>query len=274
MQSFISVYIPKKPDQNYLIPFNNEENQVWEILYKRQLKIAADKTCAIHQKGLEMLHFPKTKIPQVPDVNPIVENATGWKFEPVPQLIDTDDFFNMLAKKHFPVISFIRPIHDLDTVPEPDCFHEFFGHGPFLTDPNYCEFMYQFAKIYLSSPKEVRPLLQRFYWLTVEFGLIQDEGNLRVYGAGILASHNEIDYALNSNIPLRIPYDPVAIFRTPYRMDLPQPIYYVLPSFSKLYDLLENDVFDYIAQAKELGELEPLFNTNNAKAMNLHIGKI
>lgn len=97
------------------------------------------------------------------------------------------------------------------------------------------------------------------YWFTVEFGLVQEQGQTKIYGGGILSSPGETLYASESTIPKREPFDIMQVLRTPYRIDIMQPIYYVLPDLSQLYQLSQRDVMALVWQAMQDGLLPPLF---------------
>jgi phenylalanine-4-hydroxylase len=119
--------------------------------------------------------------------------------------------------------------------------------------------MHEYAKLGLQASHADRVMLARLYWFTVEFGLIQTPQGLRIYGGGILSSNGESRYALDSDKPARMPLDPVEAFRTPYRIDIFQPLYYVIQDFAELYQLSNEDLLAKIQEARTLGMHAPLF---------------
>ena len=198
-------------------------------------------------------------IPQIADVNKKLKALSGWTVHPVPALIDFQAFFELMANKQFPAATFIRSREEFSYLQEPDIFHEIFGHCPLITLPVYANFMHDYAKLGLHASHANRVMLARLYWFTVEFGLIQTADGLRIYGGGILSSNGESQYALDSDKPLRQPLDPVEAFRTPYRIDIFQPLYYVIQDFSELYNLTNLDLLAKINEARTLGMHAPLF---------------
>jgi len=142
---------------------------------------------------------------------------------------------------------------------EPDIFHEFFGHCPLLTNKAYAEFMHAFGKIALEAKPKDRVQLFRLFWFTIEFGLINTPKGLRAYGGGILSSFGETTYALESFVPERKPFDPIEALRTPFRIDILQPIYFVIDSFDQLFHLIDRDLMKLLAEARELGDHPPKF---------------
>src|SRR5690606_1831236 len=112
-----------------------------------------------------------------------------------------------------------------------------FGHCPLLTNQALADFTCTYGKLSLKATPEERDMLARLYWFTVEFGLIQTKKGLRTYGGGILSSKSETPYCLESDIPLRKPFDVIDVFRTPYLIYILQPVYFVINSFDELFKL-------------------------------------
>jgi phenylalanine-4-hydroxylase len=139
-----------------------------------------------------------------------------------------------------------------------------------LTVPVFADFLADYAKKVLTFPQSDWPLLQRLFWFTVEFGLIETPEGLRAFGGGILSSMGETPYSLESKKPLRVLFDPVAVLRTPYRIDVFQAIYFVIPDFSVLYSLVHSDLTPLLDMAKEWKEYPPLFASEEGDP-NVHI---
>ena len=168
-----------------------------------------------------------------------------------------------MAAKKFPVATFIRRQEDLDYITEPDIFHEVFGHIPLLTNPYYANFVSDFAKIALSHPKEDWYMFLRLFWFTIEFGLIETTEGLRIYGGGILSLYSETKTALTTDAAIRAYFEPVSVFRTPYRIDVLQAIYYVIKDFSVMYDLTKLDYNAILKRVRELGMWQALHPPKN-----------
>lgn len=258
--TFVSKYVARQPDEAGFIQYSPEENKVWQTLYERQMKLLPNRACEEYLQGIQALSLSADKIPQLPDVSRQLKALTGWQVAPVAALISAREFFQLLAKRYFPAATFIRTIEELDYVQEPDIFHELFGHCPMLTNPVYADFIQQYAAKVLTFPESEWPLLQRLFWFTVEFGLISTPYGLRAYGGGILSSIKETPYCIESDAPLRALFDPVAAFRTPYRIDRLQCIYFVINNYQMLYNFVEQDMAFFLQRAKDLGEFPPLFS--------------
>ncbi|MFZ9034762.1 MAG: phenylalanine 4-monooxygenase [Francisellaceae bacterium] len=252
-------YKSRKPDEAGFVEYSPSEHKIWQQLIERQLEIVKTRACDDYLKGLALLDFPEDCIPQLPDINKKLKAISGWVVEPVPALIGFDRFFRLLSERKFPCATFIRIPQELEYIEEPDIFHELFGHCPMLTHPVYADFMQQYGKLGIGQSPYVQKMLARFYWFTVEFGLINSEKGIKCYGGGILSSIGETVYALDSNKPKRLPFDVMAILRTPYRIDIMQPLYYVIDSYEQIYDVLKQDFIAKIDEAKALGEFDPLY---------------
>jgi len=256
---FSSRYVAHVPDEQGFIKYSEEEHKIWNILFERQMKLVPGRACDEFLLGLQTLGITSQSIPQIPDLSKCLKAKTGWQVAPVAALISAREFFELLSKKYFPVATFIRLEEELDYVKEPDIFHEIFGHCPMLTNNVYADFVHDYAKKVLTFPEHDWPLLQRMFWFTVEFGLIKDPNGLRAYGGGILSSISETVYSIESDIPMRVIFDPVVAFRMPYRIDMLQPVYFVIEDYQVLYDFVLSNIGKLLARARELGEFPPFF---------------
>lgn len=254
-----SKYVSHPCDENGLVHWSDEENKIWSDLVNRQLNLLEGRACDEYMQGLELLDLPIDRIPQLGEINQVLEQQTGWRVTQVPSLINFDEFFRLLANKQFPVATFIRTRDDFDYLQEPDVFHEIFGHCPLLTNPAFAHFTHTYGKLGLNASKEDRAYLARLYWFTVEFGLLHTAEGTRIYGGGILSSPGETLYALESDKAERLTLRPLDVLRTPYRIDIMQPVYYMLNGFEQLFELAELDIMALVATAKKLGLFEARF---------------
>lgn len=264
-----SQYHARIADQRGVIHYPDAEHAVWQQLITRQLTALPQRACSAYLEGLDQLALPKDHIPQLAELNRVLQRCTGWQVSAVPALISFDHFFKLLANRLFPVATFIRTAEDLDYIQEPDIFHEVFGHCPMLTHSAFAEFTHTYGRLGLNASPAERAFLARLYWLTVEFGLLDTPQGVRIYGGGILSSYAETRYCLEGSGdataadqppgPLRRPFALLDLLRTPYRIDILQPLYYVLPSLDTLYQLTQIDLMAKVHQAQQLGLFEPLF---------------
>jgi phenylalanine-4-hydroxylase len=255
-----SRYVSKVPDERGYIAYTEDEDRIWSELYARQMEILPGRACEAYLGYLDTLALPRDRVPQLLEVSEVLRTRTGWEVAPVPALIPFTEFFNLLAARKFPAATFIRSREEMEYLQEPDIFHEVFGHCPLLLDEGFAAFSHAYGRAGAAARKEDHAMLARLYWFTVEFGLIHPPGGeLRAYGAGLCSSIGEVRYALESDVPERRRFDPVAALRTPYRIDIFQTVYYVIESSAELYDLAQRDLLGLILEARALGMFPPTF---------------
>ena len=277
-------YLSHQPDSQGHIHYSDDENAMWQALLTRQAKQIPNRACSAYLEGLEKLNLPSTHIPQLNDIDEILQATTGWQTAAVPALISFGKFFKLLANKRFPVATFIRRFEDMDYIEEPDIFHEIVGHCPLLTHPAFAAFNETYGQLGLNASKEERWFLARLYWFTIEFGLVGSRpDNRRIYGGGILSSPSETVYALNGrdkryqsgnqhhanqqqpqNQPEHRAFDLLDVLRTPYRIDHIQPIYYVIDDLDTLFDIVDSDIMGMVKKAMSLGLFEPTYAPKNS----------
>jgi phenylalanine-4-hydroxylase len=239
-------YSAKQVNANGLIDFTAEENDTWKILYERQIKVVDTRACEEFLIGLKKLNLPHDRIPQCEEISTRLNAETGWSVAPVSAVIPLEQFFGLLANRQFPAATFIRTRADLDYLQEPDIFHEYFGHCPLLTNPAYADFVQWYGEQALKTSKKAQSYLGRLFWYTIEFGLIQSAGGLRIFGGGILSSYAETFYALESDAPERFDFDIDKMLATPYRYDEIQKTYFVLNDIAQLFELKTDAIIEKV----------------------------
>jgi phenylalanine-4-hydroxylase len=224
--------------------YTETDHKVWQQLFARQRELLKGRACQATLAAQENLHMTADAIPKFTELNAILSEATGWQLIGVEGLLPEETFFEHLANRRFPVTWWIRQPDQLDYISEPELFHDLFGHVPLLMNPVFADYMQAYGrgglKAYELGP-EALTNLSRLYWYTVEFGLIQEDDGLRIYGAGIVSSKGESVYALESAAPNRIGFDLERIMRTQYRIDSYQQTYFVIDSFQQLFDATQPD---------------------------------
>ena len=254
-----TAYTAKTPDENGLIPYTGEEDAVWADLVNAQWDAVQTHMARPYLDGLKKLDMPSSKVPQCTDISVVLQRETGWKVAPVPALIGFKTFFGMLADRTFPAASFIRSRKDFDYIEEPDIFHEIFGHTPLLTDPRFARFSAAIGRAGQTVDKSQYSWLIRLYWFTIEFGLTYENGALKALGSGLASSKTELPHAVLSGDPLIRPFDIQDILRTPYRIDIHQPVYFVIETLDDLFAAADRDLTQDIAEAQSKGLFEPLY---------------
>lgn len=254
--------VPAGAHADWTIPQNwagytAQEHAVWDTLFARQSKMLPGRVADDFIKGLDILKLSKPGIPDFDELSERLTKATGWQVVAVPGLIPDEVFFDHLANRRFVSGNFIRKADQLDYLEEPDVFHDVFGHVPLLAHPVFADYMQAYGQGGLrAAGRGALANLARLYWYTVEFGLIKQGDDLKLYGAGIVSSYGESVFALDDPSPNRIGLDLNRVMRTQYKIDDYQQTYFVIDSFDALLkQTLETDfapLYDALAGATSL----------------------
>jgi len=237
--------------------YSAQEHDRWDRLCKRQQSILPNRACEAFLTAMNKLELSASGIPDMERLSDRLEKLTGWRVVPVADLVPDEVFFEHLANKRFPAGAFIRPEAEFDYLQEPDVFHDIFGHVPLLADPVFSEFMQAYGQGGMRAlGKGQLHNLARLYWYTVEFGLIQTGGDLRIYGAGILSSPQESVFSLEDASPNRIQLDLERVMRTKYIIDDFQQTYFVIESFEWLLEHCYRDFDSLYAEVKTQSDIE------------------
>jgi phenylalanine-4-hydroxylase len=253
-----------QPSRDWTVPerwesFTSEDHRVWDLLFARQQAKLAGRTVREFEQGLDVLRLAHPGIPRLDEINERLFEGTGWTVVAVPGLVPDQVFFEHLSHRRFPAGNFIRRASQLDYLEEPDIFHDVFGHVPMLASPKVGDFMQALGEEGLRADASgAMHRLARLYWYSVEFGLARENGELRLYGAGLASSFGEAGFALDSDQPRRHRFDLGRVLRTRYRSDAFQSAYFVIDSFDDLLaQLREADLPALFAEAALSEDLDP-----------------
>jgi len=269
---------------DFNINVNNEENQIWSTLFNNTMDIAKKYASKEFNQGHKILQLNSNKIPNFDQISTKINKLTNWSLQPVAGFIDEHIFFKLNSQKKFPSTTLIRlskkiidkynGIKITNTTgytPEPDIFHDIFGHAPFLTNPQFCDFLADIGCLGIEIIKNDRgyPLelvehnikrLQNFVWWSYEFGLLkkqtttssENDIDYEIYGAGILSSENEIENIVNcakkvSDHSKFLPFDIEEMALTRFDYSTIQNRYFVADNMEHVYDTFNQnkDVFFY-----------------------------
>jgi len=227
------------------------DHSVWSTLFRRQREVLLGRACAEFLASQDEMGMGEEMIPKFADLNDQLRAKTGWEVIGVEGLLPELTFFEHLANRRFPVTWWIRRPEQLDYLSEPDLFHDLFGHVPLLMNPVFADYMQAYGRGGVKAHgigSEALAELTRLYWYTVEFGLINTDEGLRIYGAGIVSSSGESRYCLESPAPNRIGFDLLRVMRTRYRIDTFQKTYFVIDNFDQLFEATGPDFRPYYEQ--------------------------
>ena len=211
--------------------FTAEDHSVWDLLFERQVELLGTRVVSPFLDGIDLLKLSHPGIPDLEELNGILEPRTGWRTVAVPGLVPDDIFFAMLSERVFPIGNFIRTREQIDYLEEPDCFHDLFGHIPMLAHHDFAEMVEHVGRLgtaAIAAGEGHR--VARIYWHSVEFGLAEERGELKILGAGLASSFGEAHFSLESEEVQRLPFEAQRAVHTPYRSDAFQPRYLVSKS--------------------------------------------
>lgn len=215
--------------------YTGEDHQVWATLYRRRMPALRGTASRVFLRGVDDIGLGSECIPDLSLLNWRLRARTGWRAVPVSGFLPAGEFFQALARREFPTTVTIRPLDSLDYVPEPDIFHDVFGHVPLHADPVFADFLQRFGAVAArATTPEDTERLARLFWFTVEFGLIQEADGVRAYGSGLLSSHADAANALGPTCEHR-PFDLDHVLDQPFRIDALQPLLFVVSGFDQLF---------------------------------------
>ncbi len=216
--------------------YTAEDHEVWEILCRRQADSLRGKACRQFAEGLEKIGLDMARVPRLDEINERVRPITGWTARAVPGYIDSRYFFQSLRERIYPTTISVRPRSSLDYLEEPDIFHDVFGHLALQADPVYGELMRSMGDISNATTADQDVLeVTRLFWFTVEFGLIRENGAVRILGSGLLSSLGEAVHCLSDKVERR-PFRLAEVVAQPFRIDVYQDILFVAESLEQLIE--------------------------------------
>jgi phenylalanine-4-hydroxylase len=183
--------------------FTADQHKIWATLFSRQMPSIRKLACKEFLEGLEILNLPLDRIPTLEELNDAITPNSGWKVVRTPvRYSDAVPWYEAFANKQFMVTDYMRTWEELEFTPEPDMFHDIFGHLPFMALRRYAELQEMFAPTFQRANKEQRENIKRLAWFSTEFGLIRQNGELKVFGTGLLSSIGEIENVMSRKVPI------------------------------------------------------------------------
>lgn len=216
--------------------YTDEDHGTWHALCARQEVALRGQACRQFYEGLQKINLDFKRVPRLDDINERIAPITGWKAAAVPGYIDARYFFESLQRRLYPTTIGIRRADSMDYVEEPDIFHDIFGHVALMADPVYGRLMQQFGDIHdvITADQDLLEMT-RLFWFTVEFGLIQEDGETRLLGSGLLSSPGEAKHCLSAAVERR-PFRLAEVIAQPFRIDTFQDVLFIAESLDQLIE--------------------------------------
>ncbi|HEX6747834.1 MAG TPA: phenylalanine 4-monooxygenase [Longimicrobium sp.] len=215
--------------------YTAEQHEVWSLLYERRMRELRGNGSRVFLDGAEAIGLRADRVPDLAEVNRRLGVRTGWNAVPVKGFIPAREFFACLANRRFPTTVIVRPREQLEYLPEPDIFHDVFGHVPLHADPVFADFLQRFGAVAAraESDEDVAKMA-RLFWFTVEFGLVREPGAVKLYGSGLISSAGDAANALGPGCDRR-PFSLDAVFAQEFEIDRFQDVLFVVDSFEQLF---------------------------------------
>jgi phenylalanine-4-hydroxylase len=215
--------------------YTPEDHAVWGLLYQRRMAVLEHTGSRLFLEGAERIGLRRDQVPDLADVNARLGARTGWAAVPVSGFLPAREFFRCLAQRRFPTTVTVRPRSQLDYLPEPDIFHDVFGHVPLHAHPIFADFLQRFGRAASAAVTDEQvEAMARLFWFTVEFGLIREANEVKVYGSGLISSHGDAANALGPDCDRR-PFALDAVLAQPFAIDRFQEVLFMIESFEQLF---------------------------------------
>jgi phenylalanine-4-hydroxylase len=228
-------YLVEQKYQDY----SREQHGVWvELVRRRRAQINAF-ACREYLEGYEIIGLRDDRLPNLCAITDRIKPRTGWSTTPVSGFLPGEAFFEMLAARMFPTTIWLRGRDSLEYIPEPDIFHDVFGHVPMHAHRVFADFLQHYGAI-CAKAKDAGILerLGRLFWYTVEFGLIRQDGQIKVYGSGVISSHRECTNVIEGGCEVR-DFNLEEVLGTPVKVDELQKRLFAIESFDQIYEAVQ-----------------------------------
>jgi phenylalanine-4-hydroxylase len=217
--------------------YTPDQHATWSELVRRCMPQLRQYACQEYLDGFQQIGLREDSIPDLAAVSAKLEPRTGWNSTPVSGYLPANAFFEMLAARRFPTTTTLRDRSSLEYTPEPDIFHDVFGHVPMHAHPVFADFLHEYGRIcsHLTDRPEDMTRMGRLFWFTVEFGVIRQDGRTKVYGSGLISSHGECTYVVERGPEIR-DFNLDQVLEHEFSISEMQPVLYAVESFQQIYE--------------------------------------
>ena len=213
--------------------------RIWRLLVQRQVGALQPVAAAEYLTCLRELYpiLSPEHPPRFTDLNRALRGAHGWSIEVVKGFLPVDEFFALLSRRRFCSSTWLRREDQLDYLEEPDMFHDIFGHIPLYLNKDYADFAQKLGALGVEHAGNEQKItqLQRLYWFTIEFGVIRQGGDTKVYGAGICSSPQETKHVFENPDVEILDFDLDRVMAQDFVIDKVQMRYFAIDSFASLF---------------------------------------
>lgn len=218
--------------------YTAEQHSVWAELVSRVLPELEKHAAREYLEGFQIIGLQRDRLPDLSAISARLGPRTGWSSTPVSGFLPAPAFFEMLANRLFPTTTWLRSRESLEYTPEPDIFHDVFGHVPMHAHKVFADFLERYGRVCAATADaNVLERLGRLFWYTVEFGLIRQHGEIKVYGSGIISSHGECQNVIHGGCEVH-DFSLDEVLNTPVKVDEMQKVLFAVESFDQIYEAM------------------------------------
>lgn len=234
----LSAAAPYLIQQDYAA-YTDEQHAVWAELVGRVLPNVQRHAAREYLEGFDIIGLQPDHLPNLAAISERLAPRTGWSSTPVSGFLPAPAFFEMLANRLFPTTTWLRSRESLEYTPEPDIFHDVFGHVPMHSHKVFADFLEHYGRVCAAtSDAMVLEKLGRLFWYTVEFGLIRQDGEIKVYGSGVISSQGECRNVINGGCAVH-DFSLDEVLETPVKVDELQKVLFAVESFDQIYGAMD-----------------------------------
>ena len=224
--------------QQVYAAYTPEQHAVWAELVGRVLPNVEKHAAREYLEGFEIIGLQPDRLPNLADITKRLGPRTGWSSTPVSGFLPAPAFFEMLANRLFPTTTWLRSRESLEYTPEPDIFHDVFGHVPMHAHRVFGDFLEHYGRVCAGvGDQETLEKLGRLFWYTVEFGLIRQGGEIKAYGSGVISSAGECQNVINRGCALH-DFSLDEVISTPVKVDELQKVLFAVNGFDQIYEAM------------------------------------
>jgi phenylalanine-4-hydroxylase len=218
--------------------YTNEQHAVWAELVGRAYPELERHAAREYLDGFDIIGLERERLPNLKAISARLEPRTGWNATPVSGFLPAGAFFEMIAARRFPTTTWLRSRDSLEYTPEPDIFHDVFGHVPMHAHAVFADFLAHYGRVCAGIEDEaLLEKLGRLFWYTVEFGLIRQGNEVKVYGSGLISSHGECINVMNGHCALH-DFTLDEVVNTPVKVDEMHHLLFAISSFDQVYEAI------------------------------------
>ena len=228
----------QKLSQIPLVQYTQQEDEVWQHVSTKLDELHQKHACTLYKDARKIIDLPKDHVPQLRDLNAELQNISGFKLEPVHGLVSAREFMIKLGDGIMLSTQYIRHHSKPEFSPEPDIIHEVFGHVPMFIHPQIIKLNQTIGNAARIANEEQLLWLNRIYWYSIEYGLIQEKNEIKAFGAGLLGGIKDCTNAFSKEALIK-PFTIKEVTNTDYNYSFEQPHFFVIPSVEWLQTEVE-----------------------------------